>query len=91
MFFLFLEEFGPIASGYSSFNCYKKQIVPFQNSCTPSDEALIMFFMLIGTCGYKRLKQNQVTNQKKGNYCPTRSTQDGHLMIYINSISSVDW
>jgi len=43
-FFLFLEEFGPITSGYISFNRYKKQIVLFQNSCTPSDEALNYVF-----------------------------------------------
>jgi len=65
--FLFLKEFDPIESGYSSFNRYEKQIVLFQNSCTPSDDALLIFFMLIGVCGYKRLKKIQVTNQKKGN------------------------
>ena len=46
-FFLFLEEFGPIASGYNNFNRYKKQIVMFQDCCTPSDEALVIFFLSV--------------------------------------------
>ena len=44
-FFFFLQEFGPIASGYNSYNERKRQLTCFQDSCTPSDEALIIFFL----------------------------------------------
>ena len=46
-FFLFLEEFGPIACSYKNFSRYCRQNYRFQDCCTPSDEALVLFFIKI--------------------------------------------
>ena len=46
-FFLFLQEFGPIACSYKNFSRYQRQTYRFQDCCTPSDEALVLFFIKI--------------------------------------------
>ena len=71
-FFFFLEEFGPIASGYNNFSPRKKQMNSFQDSCTPSDEALVLFFLNVNwDCWVNEIdnsdgmkKRKQVCNKK---------------------------
>jgi len=89
-FFFFLQEFGPIASGYNSYNERKRQLTCFQDSCTPSDEALVIFFLEINWENWIDQVDNE-TQGKKGNKCLPRSFLDGRQMMSKNSMIFATW
>jgi hypothetical protein len=64
-FFFFLQEFGPIASGYNSYNERKRQLTCFQDSCTPSDEALVIFFLEINWENWIDQVDNETQGKKR--------------------------
>lgn len=64
-FFFFLQEFGPIASGYNSYNERKRQLTCFQDSCTPSDEALVIFFLEINWENWIDQVDNEAQGKKR--------------------------
>ena len=44
-FNLFLDTFGETISGFKEFSDYNKQISLFSETCTVSDEAIVLFFL----------------------------------------------
>ena len=44
-FFFFLDMFGDTICGYKNYSDYYKQIYIFQERCTVSDEAIVLFFL----------------------------------------------
>ena len=93
-FFFFLQEFGPIASGYKNYNEQQKQITLFQDICTPSDEALIIFFLEInwedwieeaenGTPGNKR---KLVSTKKFSGWTPDNVKKFNDICRLVSSV-----